>query len=224
MKTIIKTVLCFFILSTLLFPQKPAQAIKPKLRVAFEKNLPPYQFVNDDGHSDGMHIELLNYIAKRNNFEIEYLPTNTRTEALDKLNQGKADIVLGEIMDKTSKYFNQFTNEISSSSICLIAPNSIASYLSSGQKTIKYSISYEYGTTDYSFVSFLNASHYKAVGNQQEVFNTHINGITDAMVGVKGSLLYQLKQAGLEDYYSIISMKPILLGGKKSADYPYKHF
>lgn len=107
-------------------------------------------------------------------------------------------------MDKNSEYYSQFTNEISSSSLCLIAPDKTAEYINSGEGNYKYSISYEYGTADYLFISFLNASKYIAVANQNQVYNTHIEGDTDAMIGIKSSLLYKLKQAGLEDDYTII--------------------
>lgn len=197
----ILSIICLFLIFIYC---RPAYAAKTNLRVAINCSLPPFQFINEKGKPDGMHIEILDIIAKRNNFDIQYIPMETKSECLDALDSGQVDMVVGVIMDKNSPYYSQCTNEISSSSLCLIAPNKTAEYINSGKGNYKYSISYEYGTADYLFISFINASKYIAVANQNQVYNTCIQGDADAMIGIKSSLLYQLKQAGLEDDYSIV--------------------
>lgn len=183
---------------------RPAQAVTTSLRVALNCNLPPFQFINDEGEPDGMHVEMLNTIAQRNDFDIQYIPMETKQECLDALESGQVDMILGVTMDRDSPYYYQFTDEISSSSLCMIAPNKIAEEISSTNNKYNYSIAYEYGTANYSYMSFIKASKYIAVGNQTQVFETHISGKADIMIGIKNSLLYQIKQASLEKDYTIV--------------------
>ena len=199
---------CLFLVSIFLtlmfFYCRPAKAVTTNLRVALNCNLPAFQFINDKGKPDGMHVEILNTIADRKGFNIQYIPMETKQECLDALDSGEVDMILGAMMDKDSPYYYQFTDEISSSSLCLIAPNKIAQRISSGDNRYDYSISYEYGTVNYTYMSFIKAVKYIAVGNQTEVLEAQVSGETDAMIGIKNSLLYQLRQAGLMKDYTIV--------------------
>ncbi|MEM1485041.1 transporter substrate-binding domain-containing protein [Oscillospiraceae bacterium PP1C4] len=197
--------ICFCLLSIVfLTSASPVHAVTTKLKVALNCNMPPYQFVDKDGHCAGMHIDILDAIAEDKGLVIEYIPMEKTSNCTAALDKGEVDLVLGIVIDPNSKYTGQFTQEISSSTLCMIAPNSFIEK-NDIQRNLKNGIAvFEYGTASYSLISKLGASMCLAVGNQKEVFDTHTLKKADVMVGVKSSMLYQLYQRGMEDDYSII--------------------
>jgi len=191
------------IMSLFLFPQVATNAMTVNLKVAFNANFPPYQFIDEDGVIKGMHIDFLNAIAKDNGYKIEYVPLDNNKDCIEELENGNVDIILGILMDNSSPYYTQLTNSISSSALCMIAPNKKAEIMETQENLID-TISYEYGTVNYSLLSSLKASQYLAVGNQRTVFEHQRSGKTEVMVGIKGSLLYQMEQAGVIEDYTIL--------------------
>ena len=128
-----------------------AFGVETMLRVAFEPNLPPYQFL-EDGKPAGMHIDILNNIAKKNNFKIEYVPIENESRCLDELDNGDVDLVLGLVSDVYSKYKDQFTERISQSSICIIAPKADAQRIKDNMENKQITATYEYNTMNFSYV------------------------------------------------------------------------
>ncbi len=203
-----RTIICKFILGIiafclLLLYDSTGKAMTTNLKVAFNCNLPPYQFIDENGKIVGMHIDILEAIASKKGLVIEYIPKNTNIECMVALNNGEVDIVLGTLMNKNSEYYAQFTDEISSSTLCMVASNEFAEDLKKGLIN-QYYISFEYGTINYSYLSGLRASQYFAKGNQIEIFHSQISGETDAIVAVKNSILYQLEKEKLWPDYTII--------------------
>jgi ABC-type amino acid transport substrate-binding protein len=71
------------------------------LRVAFNSNLVPYNFIDEDGKYRGMHIDIMNWIAERKNLQIVYVPYETDGECLNALNNSAVDVILGHKTNDT---------------------------------------------------------------------------------------------------------------------------
>lgn len=178
--------------------------VETMLRVAFEPNLPPYQFL-EDGKPVGMHIDILNSIAKKNNFKIEYVPIENESKCLDALNTGSVDIVLGLVADAYSKYKDQFTERISQSSICVVARKKDSQNIKDNMNEGHFTATYEYNTMNYAYVLNMNNIRSLIVANQIDAFNNLLMGRADMLVGVRGSIVYQLEKAELDEQYTIIN-------------------
>lgn len=185
-----------------------ADAIETILKVAVNPNLPPYQF-EEDGQFKGLHIDILENIARRKKLIIEYIPINSNDKCLESLANGEVDIVLGAISNK--KYEDQLTDNLSQSSIIMIANNHYANLIKDKKDYGSINTVFENDTISYSYIRKMRRLHYTLVSNQIRAFNTLISGEADTLIGVKNSILYQLEKSKLEDKYTIVTnyMAPI---------------
>ncbi|NCB31556.1 MAG: transporter substrate-binding domain-containing protein, partial [Clostridia bacterium] len=193
---------CFTIMLAVLwglFCPAEAHALQRYLKVAFNPNLPPFQFLDVSGMPAGMHVEMLDSLAKERGFILEYLPYNTNRECLDALSRGKADIVLGQVAGTADKTLYADTDSLTTSPLCLLVRDS--DLLSPQGVRIAVFAS---DTGRNTLLSNLDFSAYIVVGNQRAVFERQMEEPGLAMIGVKDSLLYQLQEAGLLNDYTIV--------------------
>jgi polar amino acid transport system substrate-binding protein len=203
----VKKILIIAIIIKLFLPIK-VEAIDSIIRVAFEPNLPPYQYVENEQYK-GVHIDILNNIADKNNFIIQYIPMNSSNECLEALSNGEVDIVLGAI--KNHEFEEQSTDSISQSSIIMIASNEYASLIKSKKNMGTIKTVFENETIGYSYIQKMKNLRYIVVSNQLRAFDILTSGEANVLIGVKNSILYQLEKANLEEKYTIVNnyMVPI---------------
>ena len=114
-----------------------ASSMTVMLRVAVQPDLPPYQFIDSRGRVVGAHIDILNNIAKRYNMQVEYVPMPSYTACFEALESEQVDVVLGAHPGIRHNVSVRTTTIISSSQVCLIAPDNRARGLrTSAQVTI----------------------------------------------------------------------------------------
>jgi len=190
----------FFVL---LFYSK-SSAVNIMLKVAFQPSQPLYQFL-ENGKPTGLHIDILNNIAEKNDFIIEYIPMDTNTECMKALEEGKVDMVLGVILKNNYDNKIQLVESISQSSVCMIASNEKAEMIKNNASSGYFTASFENGTIDYPLIQSMRNVWYVLAPNQLRVFNMLTTGEVDTVIGVRNSLLYQLKKANLEEKYTIVN-------------------
>lgn len=183
-------------------------AIDSIIRVAFEPNLPPYQY-EEGGQFKGVHIDILNKIADKNSFIIQYVPMKSSNDCLEALSSGDVDLVLGAV--KKPEFEGQSTDSISQSSIIMIANNEYANLLKSKKNVGAIKTVFENETISYSYIQKMKNLRYIVVSNQQRAFEVLTSGEANVLIGIKNSILYQLEKANLEEKYTIVNnyMVPI---------------
>lgn len=109
------------VLLVLAVPVCRAQAIPTRIRVAFNRNQAPYHFIDEDGAAVGLHIDMLEYIAQRVGYELEYYPMETSTDCQTAINRGEVDMVL----NITTRLENEdwVTESLSDEAICIVTKN-----------------------------------------------------------------------------------------------------
>jgi len=179
-------------------------AERETLRVAFNSNVIPYHFVDEDGSYRGMHIDMMNWIADQKDLQIVYVPYETNDECLNALNSSAVDIILGHKTNDRAATGMQYTGELSSSSLCLVVPNELAGTLKNTTNYRTYSAVIEYGSAANSYMAKMGIQRYLAQGNQVSVFETLIGGQADMALAVYDCYKYMLNEAGLKDEYTIL--------------------
>ncbi len=199
--------LTFFIL---LFTQTSANGVATIIRVALRTDLPPYQF-EENGKLMGVHIDLMNSIAEKYNFIIEYIPKENDKESYEALENNEVDIVLGVINNNNLKYKEQATDSISQSSIFMITLDENVDMLKEQMDTGKLIAVLQNDTIGYSYIREMSNLRYTVVSDQIRAFDILKSKKADLLIGVKGSILYQLEKGNLEEDYTIVSnyMVPI---------------
>jgi ABC-type amino acid transport substrate-binding protein len=76
-----------------------------RVRVGVHENA-PVAFLDRDGRPQGLCLDLLRYTAKREGWELEFVPM-TRAEALERLSRGEIDLIPGlAVSEELSKQFD----------------------------------------------------------------------------------------------------------------------
>ena len=127
-KSIVRLIVCILIVSALvpLTLQEEAHALMTTVRVGYCDQMPPYQYTGADGQPRGFHVDVLEYIAEKEDLLLEYEAFGTTSEALDRLEEGGVDIVLGVAADKYFGYHIRYSNPVSTANLCLVAPKELA--------------------------------------------------------------------------------------------------
>lgn len=178
-----------------------AMAKSDTLYVAFKNHMPFYQFTDEQGQAAGMHVDIMNAIAKELNRDIVYIPTETNLDALGLLESGEVDLILG-IPYYMEGDFNT-TAEISSSETAILAPKTIIE--AQGKLDMsKYQVVLEYGVTSQIVVNNLGAKQYVVTGSQVDVLEAHLKGKAELLMCDRVCMEYLLREKGIWEDYVVV--------------------
>lgn len=177
------------------------------IKVVVESNLPPFQFLQDEGTVAGLHIDIMNEIARIQGWTVEYIPVKTTSQAIEAVKSGNADIILGFHSSEKLPEKLVLSNELASASISLIVERSHVDQLlhptDSGQR---YTTGFEFGTLTITQIAQLNARYTAIMGNQVQLFESLVAGDIDSIAAVKESFLYQLKHRAIpENKFTVVN-------------------
>jgi polar amino acid transport system substrate-binding protein len=180
------------------------------IRVAFNKNLKPFQFMSEDGSPQGMHIDVVRQLIRSRTMKLEFIPCEDDIAALDTLKNGSAELLLG-YRTGSAVFGYQSTSEISSTSLCMITSEETRKMIEASGDYGARSAAFEFGTMNHSYLYNLGLKNYFVHGNQEAVAESLLSGKVDFAVGIKETLLSFIEQAGMERQYSILhgSLAPI---------------
>jgi len=189
----------------ILFVETVVHADVGTIRVAFNSNLKPYHFIDKDRTYKGMHIDMMNWIAKQKNLEVIYVPYESDRDCINAINNQEVDVVLGHKTNDRYASGLQYTTELSSSTLCLVVPNKLVRVLENAKDYRTYSAVIEYGTSANYNMTQMGIQQYLAKSNQFKVIEALVNGQADMAIAVYDSCAYLLDEAGLKDRYTILN-------------------
>lgn len=184
--------------------QTEAHALTTTVRVGYCDQMPPYQYTGADGQPRGFHVDVLEYIAEKEDLLLEYEAFGTTSEALDRLEEGGVDIVLGAAAGKYFGYHIQYSNPVSTANLCLVAPKEIAPKYKNENKKY-YKVVCEFEMVDFSLLSTLTSGTAIVKGNQMAAADTLTEGHAEMIVGVKDCLLWYFQEHEIDDDYIILN-------------------
>ena len=200
-KAAILAILCAIFAYSFLVPSSALTSIK----VAVCADLPPLHYIDETGELTGMHIEILNTLARDGNLLLEYILYDRVTDAVTALENGEVRIVLGALPGDVANHTGvTFTNGLSSSSMCMIVPaGQTEKVIYRGDTPRPYRLGFELGSVSLNQISRLPSATMVPVGSQQQLYRQLTSGQSDAVVCAKDSMLYMLERAGIRSEYSV---------------------
>jgi signal transduction histidine kinase/ActR/RegA family two-component response regulator/uncharacterized protein with FMN-binding domain len=172
---------------------------KPVLKVAVYPYYEPYQFINKNGEIDGVFIDLLKLIEKKEELKFEKVYYNNWQDVLIDAQNNKIDVILeAHKTEKRSKYLNFFEPIFESQLILAQNKNrpKINGLLNFGNRTMIL-------PNNYSIVETLKQKYPKiniiTARNDAECLNKINLGIYDAFVGPRAVVNHYIKQNKLEN-------------------------
>ncbi len=191
--------LLILIFTVLLLLPPRAQALNRYLRVGFNANTPPFQFLDKDGQSVGIHIDMMNAIAARNDYEMSFIPFETNRDCINALQAGEIDLVLGALESSGPFAGCSRTDPLTSSQLCLVVANDTIGR--GGHISTAICVS---DTIQHTLLANLNIHQFISVGSQAAVYARHQELPDSAMLGIKDSLIYQLEESGQDSNYTVL--------------------
>lgn len=177
----------------------PSRGLNRYLKVGFNQNLPPFQFIDADGAYAGVHVEMLEAIGRNRDYAITFVPFDTNRACLEALAAGQVDLAMGIIPDSLPQDSGFVCADVlTSSQLCMVVRNDVLE-----QNLPITTAVYASDTIQHTLLANLGIHQFIAAGNQRMVYARHLSDPSTAMIGVKDSLLYQLIQDGAEDAYTV---------------------
>jgi len=189
----------------------PASAIHSTIKVGFNKNFAPYQFIDDDGNPSGFHIDIMKSLGTDVYTMVEYIAYDNDRQCIQALEEGDVDIALGVTKAAGFGHAIDMTNSLSSSNLCLIAPNDIAKRREMGEANASNTVAIEDGQLS-KVLSIHKVQNEASLGNStflcldshKKVVDYLVERRVDYAVCEKNCALYLLDQYGCQNDYTIV--------------------
>lgn len=197
------------------------------VKVAVCPQNPPYQFLNERGGLVGINVDILNFIAAECNYTLEYSCCESDSACLTAIEKGDADIALGckSILKNNDRYY--MSRDLSSSSISVVAKKSVVPFIEETNRTLPFSIIYEYQSVDMSLLYSLGFEHLICTNSQENAIKYLLDNKAEIFIGNDESITYMLKELGCSNDYttlhSMISRTNYAIFVSKSASSLYRN-
>ncbi len=179
-----------------------SEAARTSIKVAVNHNFPPFQFIDKKGNIVGLNIDIMNEIAQKEDLIVDYIVFNETNKAVEALENGLVDVVLGIVTENFANNELRNTNDIYSATLSMLVGNeNVATILSQEQNLKRYSVAFEIGTISFSQI---NSRNNILVGNQVQLYEALIKKNVDAIIGVKESMVYLLEENDTKSFYTIV--------------------
>ena len=173
------------------------------LRVAFNYNTAPYHFVGDDYTYVGLHIDMMNWIAREKGLEVVYVPYDSSGACLRALRSNEVDMILGHRTQDISAAGLLYTDELSTSSLSLVVNAQKRALIESGALSRTNAVT-EFGITRSVYMDKLNIQGFMSMGSQKKVFEALEAGKSDLALMISDSYDYHVRKADAKDRYSVL--------------------
>lgn len=195
-----KRVICLLAVLLLVLsvmPVEQTQAISTRIRVAFNRNQAPYHFVDECGNAVGLHIDMLEHIAQRVGYELEYYPMEASTDCQKAMDDGAVDLVLNISARLENKAW--ITETLSDEAICMVTRNDPdgTDGIARGDAVVQLA------TITPAISTQISPAKTFAVASQREAMEFLLSGKADTAVVLKESALYYISGTEHEDSYVI---------------------
>ncbi|MBE6970650.1 MAG: transporter substrate-binding domain-containing protein [Ruminococcaceae bacterium] len=195
-----KRVICLLavlLLALSVLPVERAQAIPTRIRVAFNTHQAPYHFVDERGDVVGLHIDMLEHIAQRVGYELEYYPMETSTDCQNAINEGEVDLVLNISTRLENKAW--ITETLSDEAICIVTRNTPEN----AEGNVRGDAVVQLATITPAISTQISPAKTFAVSSQRKVVEFLLSGKADTAVVLKESALYYISGTEHEEDYVI---------------------
>lgn len=186
------------------------------LRVAFNYNMAPYHYISDDYTYVGLHIDMMNWIAKEKGYEVIYVPYETNGACLLALNENDVDLILGHRTDDSAATGLLYTDELSSANLSLVVNGEKKQFFEDGSYH-RFSAATEFGITRSIYMDKMNIQSFLAMDNQKRVYEALRSGKSDLALMINDCYNYYARKTDtakqfpiLQDYISPVSHSILL--------------
>lgn|GEM_PF-1156032 len=199
----LKNILAFTFLLIFLFSIKVSGNNNNKIKVAGDKNFPPYEFLDTGGTFKGFNVDIMNTISIYTGLEVEYLPMEW-SEAVKALEEGSVDAVLGMAKSPGREKKFDFSIPILVNSRVLFTKRDNTK-INSLNDLIGKKVALQKGDIAEEIIKNIEDVDVIREKTQHEALMDLIESKADAFIGNKYAGLYFVKENNLEKLVKIVN-------------------
>ncbi|MBM7649478.1 polar amino acid transport system substrate-binding protein [Bacillus ectoiniformans] len=207
--------ICFGMLFNLYTPSVQASLIdraikvdspseKKVYRIAGEKHLAPFSYIDDAGKFTGFSIDIFKEIAEKEEVEFQYIPMDLH-QAVQALQEGKVDAVIGMKYSAEQSERFQFSEPYFTMADAVVVPKIDAASVDSLTDLRGNTIAMQYEPNSFELLLNIRRVEFQLALNQEDALNFLMMGRADALFSNKWTAEYYLKQSGRQEQYTIIN-------------------
>lgn len=171
-----------------------------ELIVAGDRNLPPYEYVDDNGDYNGFNVDVMRAIALEMGFQITILPMEWES-AQKALIEGRVDAIQGMRRTAEREDIYDFSDRYFDNSYSIFAPNN--SFIKSLDGLIDKTVAAQRGDASYQLLRKIQGVTIVFVPDQRRAIELVSRGEVDAAVGNTLTGIYFINSLGLNDQVDI---------------------
>lgn len=176
-----------------------AQREEKVVRAAFDKALPPFSYVEENGDVTGFTIDLMKAIAGMSGYELELVPLEWE-DAVGQLKNGRVDVVLGMKYSSFHDKLFDFSESFFTMSDILLVPRTDHQIYTLNQLKGKV-VAVQRGNPTIDLLESVRRVGMVVAFSQPEALEFLVNGRADAYIGNRWTAEYILrKQNRWADY------------------------
>ncbi|TDG00369.1 transporter substrate-binding domain-containing protein [Paenibacillus piri] len=171
------------------------------LKVGFERDHPPFSFVDEAGNPTGFNVELMGLIAKRLGVELKFVPVET-SDFAEQLGRGTVDLILGVKYSAARSELVDFSDSFLSLSEALVVPKENKEiYNLSGLKGKVASV--QRGSSAIDILGDIRDVRMNIASSQTKALELLLHGRADAFIGDYEVVRYYFTKHKLDSEYDV---------------------
>ncbi|WCN38901.1 transporter substrate-binding domain-containing protein [Aneurinibacillus uraniidurans] len=199
-------VLCFIIVWPAFFTdaaaEKPKIANKKVYRIAGEKYLAPFSYIDESGQFTGFSIDFLNVIAKEQNITFQYVPMDIH-QAIQALKAGQVDAIMGLKYSATYGDTFLFSNPYFTMADAVVIPKQIEKEIHTLADFQNKTIAIRDEPGAFTLLLNVRRANFQLALNSKDALGFMMMGRADAFLGNKWTARFYLEQSGRSNDYVI---------------------
>ncbi|WP_078408771.1 transporter substrate-binding domain-containing protein [Priestia abyssalis] len=176
---------------------------KKVYRIAGDRYLPPFSYVNEDGKFTGFSVELFERIAKQENVAFEFIPMASY-KAIEALKKGEIDAVMG--MKYSSRLSGQFLFSESYFMVTdtVVLPKKDASSVRTLTDLREKIVVIQEDPTALSLIMNIRDAEVTTALNTRDAFAHLMANRADALLTNKWTAAHYIKQNNIDSQYEMV--------------------
>ncbi|KMY52736.1 hypothetical protein AC623_01000 [Bacillus sp. FJAT-27231] len=176
---------------------------KKVYRIAGEKNLPPFSYIDKNGKFTGFSVELFRSISEEEGIEFQFYPMNFY-EAEQALKAGKVDAVMGMKYSAEQSERFQFSESYFTMADVLVVPKEATEDIKNLTDLREKTIVMQEEPASFDLLLNVRRVEFQLALNPRDAFNFLLIKRADAFLTNKWTAEFYLKQSGEQANYQIL--------------------
>ncbi|MBD1383246.1 transporter substrate-binding domain-containing protein [Metabacillus arenae] len=210
---------CFFLYLILLVSSNPVSASvemedrtagksdhlqdKKVYRIAGEKHLAPFSYINNHGEFTGFSIDLLDHIAEEENVEFEYIPMDLY-QATRALQEGKINAIMGLKYSADQNQIFQFSEPYFTMADVVIIPNHLKSSVNSLADLRGKTVAMREDPVSFELLQNVRQIEFQFALDPEDALHLLFLGRADAFLSNKWTAEFYLEQSQKKGQYAVL--------------------